>query len=145
VIRRYELSNAEWVTLQRFLPSVVTGGRPRSDDCLTIYRNVPARFSDDYRTAAASGKHPGLAEHPLSAPRRAGVRHLAGARAHRLALAVREPAVATTLVAQYATDVDHNALPAVRAAVRHAAGLLAGDPAAVYEAAALVRGVGLVL
>jgi len=32
VIRRYELSDAEWQTLQGFLPSVVTGGRPRSDD-----------------------------------------------------------------------------------------------------------------
>lgn len=56
MIRRYELSDAEWQTLQRFLPSVVTGGRPRSDDRRVLngivwkirsgapWRDVPARY-----------------------------------------------------------------------------------------------------
>ncbi|MFI6244467.1 transposase [Micromonospora sp. NPDC050795] len=30
--RRYELSDVEWDALSRYLPSVVTGGRPRVDD-----------------------------------------------------------------------------------------------------------------
>jgi transposase len=32
VIRRYELTDAEWDSLSRYLPSTVTGGRPREDD-----------------------------------------------------------------------------------------------------------------
>ena len=32
VIRRYELTDAEWESLSPFLPSAVTGGRPREDD-----------------------------------------------------------------------------------------------------------------
>ena len=56
MIRRYELSDPEWETLQRFLPSVVTGGRPRSDDRRVLngivwkirsgapWRDVPSRY-----------------------------------------------------------------------------------------------------
>ena len=32
VIRRYELTDAECESLSRYLPSTVTGGRPRTDD-----------------------------------------------------------------------------------------------------------------
>ncbi len=32
VIRRYELTDAEWESMSRHLPSAVTGGRPREDD-----------------------------------------------------------------------------------------------------------------
>lgn len=32
VVRRHELSDVEWAALEPFLPPVVTGGRPRSDD-----------------------------------------------------------------------------------------------------------------
>jgi transposase len=56
VIRRYELSDVEWQTLQGFLPSAVTGGRPRADDRRMLngivwkirsgapWRDVPARY-----------------------------------------------------------------------------------------------------
>jgi transposase len=56
VIRRYELSDVEWESLQRFLPSMVTGGRPRADDRRVLngivwkvrsgapWRDVPARY-----------------------------------------------------------------------------------------------------
>ncbi|MBV1851406.1 transposase [Catellatospora tritici] len=32
VVRRQELSDVEWAALEPFLPPVVSGGRPRSDD-----------------------------------------------------------------------------------------------------------------
>ena len=32
VSRRYELTDAEWDALSRYLPSTLTGGRPREDD-----------------------------------------------------------------------------------------------------------------
>ena len=56
MVRRYELSDVEWETLQRFLPSVVTGGRPRVDDRRVLngmvwkirsgapWRDVPPRY-----------------------------------------------------------------------------------------------------
>jgi transposase len=56
VIRRYELSDVEWAALERFLPDVVTGGRPRSDDRQLLnaivwkirsgaaWRDIPARY-----------------------------------------------------------------------------------------------------
>jgi transposase len=56
VIRRYELTDPEWDALQRFLPSVVTGGRPRVDDRRVLngivwkirsgapWRDVPSRY-----------------------------------------------------------------------------------------------------
>ena len=56
VIRRYELTDLEWDSLSRYLPSTVTGGRPRSDDRRVLngivwkirsgapWRDVPARY-----------------------------------------------------------------------------------------------------
>ncbi len=56
VIRRYELTDAEWDSLSRYLPSAVTGGRPREDDRRVLngvvwkirsgapWRDVPARY-----------------------------------------------------------------------------------------------------
>jgi transposase len=56
VIRRYELTDAEWDSLSRYLPSTVTGGRPRTDDRRVLngivwkirsgapWRDVPARY-----------------------------------------------------------------------------------------------------
>jgi transposase len=56
VIRRYELTDAEWDSLSRYLPSTVTGGRHRADDRLVLngivwkirsgapWRDVPARY-----------------------------------------------------------------------------------------------------
>jgi transposase len=56
VIRRYELSDAEWDALSRYLPSTLTGGRPREDDRRVMngivwkirsgapWRDVPARY-----------------------------------------------------------------------------------------------------
>ena len=56
MIRRYELTDAEWDSLSRYLPSVVTGGRPREDDRRFLngmvwkirsgapWRDVPARY-----------------------------------------------------------------------------------------------------
>ncbi len=56
MIRRYELSDAEWDRLSTYLPSVVTGGRPREDDRRVLngivwkirsgapWRDVPARY-----------------------------------------------------------------------------------------------------
>ena len=56
VIRRYELTDAEWDSLSRHLPSAVTGGRPREDDRRVLngivwkirsgapWRDVPARY-----------------------------------------------------------------------------------------------------
>ncbi|GIJ52479.1 transposase [Virgisporangium aliadipatigenens] len=56
VIRRYELSDSEWESLSQFLPSTLTGGRPRSDDRRVLngvvwkvrsgapWRDVPARY-----------------------------------------------------------------------------------------------------
>jgi transposase len=56
VIRRYELSDVEWVALEPFLPGVVTGGRPRADDRRLLngivwkirsgaaWRDIPARY-----------------------------------------------------------------------------------------------------
>ncbi len=56
MIRRYELSDAEWESLSRYLPSAVTGGRPRTDDRRVMngivwkirsgapWRDVPARY-----------------------------------------------------------------------------------------------------
>ncbi len=32
MIRRHELTDAEWDSLSRYLPSTLTGGRPREDD-----------------------------------------------------------------------------------------------------------------
>ncbi|WP_018908120.1 transposase, partial [Salinispora arenicola] len=54
--RRYELSDVEWEALSRYLPSAVTGGRPRVDDRRILngivwkiragaaWRDVPARY-----------------------------------------------------------------------------------------------------
>ncbi|WP_431880738.1 DISARM system phospholipase D-like protein DrmC [Micromonospora chalcea] len=54
--RRYELSDVEWEALSRYLPSAVTGGRPRVDDRRVLngivwkiragaaWRDVPARY-----------------------------------------------------------------------------------------------------
>ncbi|WP_442791901.1 transposase [Micromonospora sp. NBC_01740] len=54
--RRYELSDVEWEALSRYLPSAVTGGRPRADDRRVLngivwkiragaaWRDVPARY-----------------------------------------------------------------------------------------------------
>ena len=54
--RRYELSDVEWEVLSRYLPSAVTGGRPRADDHRVLngivwkiragaaWRDVPARY-----------------------------------------------------------------------------------------------------
>ena len=56
VIRRYELTDAEWESLSPHLPSTVTGGRPREDDRRVLngivwkirsgapWRDVPARY-----------------------------------------------------------------------------------------------------
>jgi transposase len=56
VIRRYELSDLEWEKLVAYLPSVVTGGRPRGDDRRVLngivwkiragaaWRDVPTRY-----------------------------------------------------------------------------------------------------
>jgi transposase len=56
VIRRYELSDAEWDVLSVLLPPVVRGGRPRLDDRRVLngiswkvrsgapWRDVPARY-----------------------------------------------------------------------------------------------------
>ena len=56
VIRRYELTDTEWDSLSRYLPSTVTGGRPREDDRQVLngvvwkirsgapWRDVPARY-----------------------------------------------------------------------------------------------------
>ena len=56
MIRRYELSDAEWDALLRYLPSTLTGGRPREDDRRVMngivwkirsgapWRDVPARY-----------------------------------------------------------------------------------------------------
>lgn len=56
VIRRYELTDAEWESLSPHLPSAVTGGRPREDDRRVLngivwkirsgapWRDVPARY-----------------------------------------------------------------------------------------------------
>ena len=56
VIRRYELTDAEWESLAPHLPSVITGGRPREDDRRVLngivwkirsgapWRDVPARY-----------------------------------------------------------------------------------------------------
>ena len=56
VIRRYELTDLEWDSLSRYLPSTATGGRPRSDDRRVLngivwkirsgapWRDVPARY-----------------------------------------------------------------------------------------------------
>jgi len=56
VIRRYELTDAEWESLSPHLPSVITGGRPREDDRRVLngivwkirsgapWRDVPARY-----------------------------------------------------------------------------------------------------
>ena len=56
VIRRYELTDAEWESLSPYLPSAVTGGRPREDDRRVLngivwkirsgapWRDVPARY-----------------------------------------------------------------------------------------------------
>ena len=56
MIRRYELTDAEWDALSRYLPSTVTGGRPREDDRRVMngivwkirsgapWRDVPARY-----------------------------------------------------------------------------------------------------
>lgn len=56
VIRRYELTDAEWESLSPHLPSVITGGRPRGDDRRVLngivwkirsgapWRDVPARY-----------------------------------------------------------------------------------------------------
>ncbi|WP_179779951.1 transposase [Micromonospora jinlongensis] len=54
--RRYELSDVDWDALSRYLPSAVTGGRPRVDDRRVLNgivwkiragaarRDVPARY-----------------------------------------------------------------------------------------------------
>ncbi|GLW71392.1 transposase [Kitasatospora phosalacinea] len=56
MIRRHELSDAEWAVLSRFLPSSGTAGRPRSDDRVVLngivwklrtgsaWRDVPERY-----------------------------------------------------------------------------------------------------
>ncbi len=56
MIRRYELSDAEFDVLSRYLPSTVTGGRPRTDDRRVLngivwkirsgapWRDVPQRY-----------------------------------------------------------------------------------------------------
>lgn len=56
VIRRHELSDAEWAVLSRLLPSSGTAGRPRSDDRVVLngivwklrtgsaWRDVPERY-----------------------------------------------------------------------------------------------------
>jgi transposase len=56
VVRRHELSDVEWAALRPFLPSPVTGGRPRSDDRQVLnaivwkirsgvpWRDLPARY-----------------------------------------------------------------------------------------------------
>ena len=56
MIRRYELTDAEWESLAPYLPSTVTGGRPRQDDRRVLngivwkirsgapWRDVPARY-----------------------------------------------------------------------------------------------------
>ncbi|SCF91577.1 Putative transposase of IS4/5 family [Streptomyces sp. DconLS] len=36
VVRRHELSDAEWVVSSRFLPSSGTAGRPRLDDRVVL-------------------------------------------------------------------------------------------------------------
>ncbi|MFI2751355.1 transposase, partial [Kitasatospora sp. NPDC018623] len=55
MVRRHELSDAEWAVLSRFLPASGVAGRPRSDDRLvlngivwklrtgTSWRDVPER------------------------------------------------------------------------------------------------------
>ena len=56
VIRRYELTDAEWESLSPHLPSVITGGRPRENDRRVLngivwkirsgapWRDVPVRY-----------------------------------------------------------------------------------------------------
>lgn len=56
VIRRHELSDAEWTVLSRLLPSSGTAGRPRSDDRVVLngivwklrtgsaWRDIPERY-----------------------------------------------------------------------------------------------------
>ena len=56
MIRRYELTDVEWELLSGYLPSVVTGGRPRQDDRRVLngivwkvrsgapWRDVPDRY-----------------------------------------------------------------------------------------------------
>ncbi|WP_371129462.1 IS5 family transposase [Streptomyces sp. TLI_105] len=56
MVRRHELSDAEWAVLSRFLPSSGTAGRPRADDRLVLngivwklrtgsaWRDVPERY-----------------------------------------------------------------------------------------------------
>lgn len=56
VVRRHELSDAEWTVLSRLLPSSGTAGRPRSDDRVVLngivwklrtgsaWRDVPERY-----------------------------------------------------------------------------------------------------
>src|SRR3954464_13353590 len=56
VVRRHELSDAEWAVLSRLLPSSGTAGRPRSDDRVVLngivwklrtgsaWRDVPERY-----------------------------------------------------------------------------------------------------
>ncbi|MFF6834716.1 transposase, partial [Streptomyces sp. NPDC012438] len=56
VVRRHELSDAEWAVLSRLLPSSGTAGRPRSDDRAVLngivwklrtgsaWRDVPERY-----------------------------------------------------------------------------------------------------
>jgi transposase len=56
VIRRYELTDAEWEKLSRLVPPAVTGGRPRLDDRRVLngivwkirsgapWRDVPSRY-----------------------------------------------------------------------------------------------------
>lgn len=56
MVRRHELSDAEWAVLSRFLPASGVAGRPRSDDRLvlngivwklrtgTSWRDVPERY-----------------------------------------------------------------------------------------------------
>nr|BEK63252.1 hypothetical protein KPHV_04790 [Kitasatospora purpeofusca]BEK63385.1 hypothetical protein KPHV_06120 [Kitasatospora purpeofusca] len=56
MVRRHELSDAEWAVLARFLPASGAAGRPRSDDRLvlngivwklrtgTSWRDVPERY-----------------------------------------------------------------------------------------------------
>ncbi len=56
MVRRHELSDAEWAVLSRLLPSSGTAGRPRSDDRLVLngivwklrtgsaWRDVPERY-----------------------------------------------------------------------------------------------------
>ncbi|SLM02649.1 transposase [Actinoplanes sp. SE50/110] len=56
MMRRYELTDAEWESLSPHLPSVITGGRPREDDRRVLngivwkirsgapWRDVPARY-----------------------------------------------------------------------------------------------------